>query len=720
MVTWMDRRTETFSQMGGEGVPWIGQSPFLDEDHVFVNLGDGTYFHSGLLAIRAAVSAKVNITYKILYNDAVAMTGGQSVDGQLTVIDIARQVAAEGVETIIVMSDEPEKYTNRANFPTFTRILHRDDFDATQKELREVKGCSVLIYDQTCAAEKRRRRKRGLMEDPKKRVLINERVCEGCGDCGVQSNCLSIAPVETEFGKKRQIDQSSCNKDFSCLNGFCPSFVTVYGGDIRKPTPVDTSSEKTPFDDLPDPELPSLDQPRNVLVNGIGGTGIVTIGAIMAMAAHLEDKGCTTMDQLGLAQKGGAVTSHVKIAKSPDHIKSVRINAGEADVVLGCGLLVTADGNSTSRMREGYTKTFLNIHKTQTGEFTHNTEWKIPTATICAGIKQICGDDNVFELEGTKIATALMGNSIATNMFMLGYAYQHGEIPLSQEAIFRALDLNGVAIHMNQTAFLWGRLAAHDLEAVLAEIKTPAGHKEAYAHRQRSEALEDVIERRITSLTGYQNKAYADRFKALVDKTLQAEISLKPKSTDLTDAVTRYFYKVMAYKDEYEVARLYTDGAFLKHLKAQFEGNYKVAFNLAPPILNRRDENGHLKKREFGRWIFPVFSILAKLKVLRGTPLDVFGYSQERKTERKLIDDYEAIILDVLQNLNKENYETAIELAKVPKMIRGYGHVKEGYLQSALAEQQRLLNEFKNPSPSPDQGKGDDDTDSNVIDIKAA
>lgn len=724
MVTWMDRNSGTFTQMGGEGTPWIGQAPFIDEDHVFVNLGDGTYFHSGLLAIRAAVSAKVNITYKILYNDAVAMTGGQHVDGELSVVDIANQVAAEGVKNIIVMSDEPEKYGAKANFPTFTRITHRDDLDAVQKEMREMKGCSILIYDQTCAAEKRRRRKRGQMVDPKKRVLINERVCEGCGDCGKKSNCLSIAPVETEFGKKRQIDQSSCNKDYSCLKGFCPSFVTIYGGDVKKPSPVKTGGENSPFANLPEPELPSLEKPVSVLVNGIGGTGIVTIGAIMAMAAHLEDKGCTTMDQLGLAQKGGAVTSHVKIAASPDDIKTVRISAGEADIVLGCDMLVTADGNSLSRMRDNHTKIFLNTHKTQTGEFTHNPEWHIPTNTLTAVLKDICGEDNVVSLDATKIATSLLGNSIATNMFMLGYAYQKGEVPLSQAAVFRALELNNVAVRMNQNAFMWGRKAAYDLKSVLDEIKTPADHAEAYAHRKKSEDVEQMIERRVASLTEYQNKAYATRYKALVDKVLEAELIINPKSSALTKAVTTYFYKLMAYKDEYEVARLYTDGAFLKQLKAEFEGDVKIAFNLAPPIFAKRDENGHLQKREYGRWMLSAFKLMVKMKFLRGTAFDPFGKTDERKAERKLIKDYEAIITDVIENLNERNFETAIQLAEVPEMIRGYGHVKEQHLEIALKEQQRLLEQFKNPPPSggkpaDTEDEGDDDA-SNVVDIKAA
>lgn len=701
MAMWMDRETEMFSHMGGEGVPWIGQAPYTNEEHVFVNLGDGTYYHSGLLAIRAAVAANVNITYKILYNDAVAMTGGQPVDGPLSPVDIARQVAAEGVKDIVVVSDEPEKYGSNAGFPKSTKIEHRDNLDNIQKNLREIKGCTVLIYDQTCAAEKRRRRKRGLMDDPAKRVIINERVCEGCGDCGVKSNCLSVAPVETEFGRKRQIDQSSCNKDYSCLKGFCPSFVTVYGGGLRKPEAVKTSKQDDPFYDLPQPTLPELDENGYaMLVTGIGGTGIVTIGAIMAMAAHLEDKGCSTMDQTGLAQKGGAVTSHVKIGRSPADIHTVRISAAGADAILGCDLLVTAEGETLSKIKDNETKVFLNTHQTQTGEFTHNTEWKIPTKTLIAGIEIASGKDNLNALDATRMATALLGNSIATNMFMLGYAWQKGAVPLSLDAIFRALELNNVAVSMNQQAFLWGRLAAHDLQSVEARIKIPEGTKEAFAHRETSTSIDEMIERRMKSLTDYQNKAYANEYKEFVDMASAKDMAIKGQPGTLSAAVSRYLYKMMAYKDEYEVARLYTDGAFMKQVKAEFDGDYKIAFNLAPPIMAKRDENGHLQKREFGRWIFTAFRVMKHFKFLRGTALDIFGYTEERKMERQQITDYKNIMRDVLDQLNSDNYDTAVKLAEIPEMIRGYGHVKEAHLQSALKERERLLEKFKNPAPA--------------------
>lgn len=695
MAMWMDRETYMFSQMGGEGVPWIGQAPFTSEKHIFVNLGDGTYFHSGLLAIRAAVAGNVNITYKILYNDAVAMTGGQPVDGTLTVEQIAQQVASEGVKHIRVVSDDPDKYDSSANFPTFTDIGHRDDLDQIQREMRDVKGVSVLIYDQTCAAEKRRRRKRKLMEDPAKRTFINERVCEGCGDCGQVSNCLSITPVETEFGRKRQIDQSSCNKDFSCVKGFCPSFVTVYGGDLKKPKPVAVEGDNL-FGDLPMPKLPELTKPYRVLITGIGGTGVVTIGAILAMAAHLEDKGATTMDQTGLAQKGGSVTSHVNIAKSPKDIFTVRIGSGLADVVLGCDLLVTADSDTLSRVHQGKTKIILNAYEAPTGAFTKDTEWRIPTNKLKQRVSDIAGDENLSFIDATKIATRLMGNSIATNMFMLGYAFQQGMIPVSQEAIMKALELNKVAVDMNQQAFMWGRLAGHDLDLVKAHAKPEANADRGLSHRNISETLEGMIERRMQSLTTYQNKAYAKKFKKIIDQVHQVEQGLEHKGGDqLTRNAATYLYKLMAYKDEYEVARLYSDGEFMKYIKSRYEGDYKVKFNLAPPLFAKKDPaTGALLKKEYGPNMLKLFGLLTKMKFLRGSSLDIFGYSAERKMERKQIKEYKETLQQIMDRLDHENYDAAIALAAYPEQIRGYGHVKERYLKEAMelkAERQKLF-----------------------------
>ena len=704
MATWIrPKETAMFTQMGGEGVPWIGQSRFTTEKHVFANLGDGTYFHSGLLAIRASVSAKVNITYKLLYNDAVAMTGGQHVDGELSVPMIIDQVLAEGVKKVWVVTDEPEKY-GPINLPTGVSLSHRDELDTVQKTLRDTEGCTMLIYDQTCAAEKRRRRKRGLMEDPAKRIIINERVCEGCGDCGVQSNCVSIAPVETEFGRKRQIDQSTCNKDYSCVKGFCPSFVTVLGGGLKKPqaASVDNSIEAA-FKDMPEPDFGDLSEPAALLVTGIGGTGVVTIGAILAMAGHIEDKGVTTMDQTGLAQKGGAVTSHIRIAKTPEDIHTVRIGIAGATTIIGCDMLVTADGDCMSKIKPagssiGETKVFLNLHKTQTGEFTKNTEWDIPTQRLVNGLKSVCGDNNLETMEATQIATALLGNSIATNMFMLGYAYQKGCIPIGQEAIFRAIELNGQAIKMNQSAFIWGRRAAHNLAKVV-EVAMPTNTADAAtAHRRKSETLDEMIARRVESLTGYQSSLYANQYKKFVDEVRAADEKTNGKAGALTEAVAKYAYKLMAYKDEYEVARLYTDGPFAAQIKNTFEGDVKLKFNLAPPLFAKRDpETGHLKKAEFGPWIFTAFGIMAKFRFLRGTPLDIFGYTAERKMERNLIKEYKSTLRDLLPQLTADNYEAAVSIAAIPEQIRGYGHVKETHVKRAAEEKQNLLAQFANP-----------------------
>jgi len=704
MATWIrPKETAMFTQMGGEGVPWIGQARFTKEKHVFANLGDGTYFHSGLLAIRASVAAKVNITYKLLYNDAVAMTGGQHVDGELSVPMIIDQVLAEGVKKVWIVTDQPEKY-GPVNLPAGVSLSHRDELDKVQKTLRETEGCTVLIYDQTCAAEKRRRRKRGLMEDPAKRIIINERVCEGCGDCGVQSNCVSITPVETEFGRKRQIDQSTCNKDYSCVKGFCPSFVTVLGGDLKKPqaASVDAGVDAA-FKDMPEPDYGDLSEPCALLVTGIGGTGVVTIGAILAMAGHIEEKGVTTMDQTGLAQKGGAVTSHIRIAKTPEDIHTVRIGIAGATAVIGCDMLVTADGDCMSKIKPagagiGETKVYLNLQKTPTGEFTKNTEWDIPTQNVVNNLKKLCGEHNLDTMEATQIATALLGNSIATNMFMLGYAYQKGSIPISQEAIFRAIELNAQSVKMNQSAFIWGRRAAYDMAKVV-EIALPAPAADAAtAHRRKSETLEEIISRRVESLTGYQSAAYAGRYKKLVDETRAADEKLHGKAGALTEAVARYAYKLMAYKDEYEVARLYTDGPFAVQIKNTFDGDIKLKFNLAPPLFAKRDpETGHLQKAEFGPWIFKAFGILAKLRFLRGTPLDVFGYTAERKTERRLIKEYKAMIRDLLPQLTAENYDIAVDLARIPEQIRGYGHVKEAHIARADTEKQNLLARFAHP-----------------------
>ena len=644
----MDRSTATFTQMGGEGVPWIGQAPFTETPHVFANLGDGTYTHSGVLAVRAAVAAKVNITYKLLFNDAVAMTGGQPIDGGLTVPVLTRQLAAEGVRRIVVVTDEPDKYEPGVDFAAGTAVRHRDDLDAVQRELRETEGVTAIVYDQTCAAEKRRRRKRGRFPDPAKRVVINDLVCEGCGDCSNASNCLSVVPVETEFGRKREIDQSSCNKDYSCVKGFCPSFVTVHGGALKLRKAGDLGEDE--LAPLPEPAHPALDEPYGILVTGVGGTGVVTIGALLGMAAHLEGKGCTILDMTGLAQKGGAVYSHVRIARRPEEIHAVRIAADGAHLLLGCDLVVAASGDALSKLQPGHSRAIVNSHETITGDFTRNPDLTFPSRELQRSIAEATGADNTEFIDATRVATGIFGDSIASNLFMLGFAYQRGAVPLSAEALERAIELNGVAVEFNQRAFRWGRRAAVDPALVDARA-TP--HDAVPETHRLSETLEQVIDRRAAFLTEYQNAAYAARYTSAVRRISEAEAANCAGETALTDTVARALFKLMAYKDEYEVARLYTESDFLKQVADRFEGPYELHFHLAPPLLADRDpESGHLRKRIYGPWMISIFRVLAKLRRLRGTPLDIFGRSEERRTERRLIGEYEAVIEEIISRLS--------------------------------------------------------------------
>ncbi len=692
MSQWMDRSTQTFTQMGGEGATWLGQAPFSKTAHVFQNLGDGTYYHSGLLAIRAAVAAGVNITYKILYNDAVAMTGGQPMDGPLTVPMIVAQVAAEGVKRITVVTDETEKYPE-ADLPGAVSVHHRDELDRVQREFREIAGCTVIIYDQTCAAEKRRRRKRGLMVDPPKRAFINEAVCEGCGDCSDKSNCLSVVPLETAMGRKRQIDQSTCNKDFSCVNGFCPSFVTVHGGALRKPQPG-AARDAGPREVLPEPRLPEIDRPYGILVTGIGGTGVITIGALIGMAAHLEGKGCSVMDMTGLAQKGGAVYSHIRIARKPEDLHAVRVAAGGADLLLGCDIVVSGSFDALAKVAQGHTTAIINDHEAITGDFTRDPDWQFPAAKLKDLIAQTAGRTATTFLDATRIATALLGDSIATNLFMLGFAYQRGHIPVSAEALVRAIELNGVAAAQNQQAFAWGRRAAVDLASV--ERAAAPAHPAA----KIPQTLDEIIVHRMAHLTGYQNAAYAQRYRALVDRAATAERARTPGQDGFAVAVAKYYAKLLAYKDEYEVARLYTDGRFIDKLQEQFEGDYRLEFHLAPPLAAARDpETGHLQKRSFGSWMLRAFGLLARLKGLRGTTFDLFGRSPERRAERDLITAYEALIAELIGGLTPENHRLAVALAAIPEQIRGYGHVKDRHLAEAKRREAELLAAFRTPTP---------------------
>jgi len=696
MSQWMDRSTATFTQMGGEGTPWIGQAPFSTADHIFANLGDGTYYHSGLLAIRACVAAGVNITYKILYNDAVAMTGGQPVEGQPSVADISMQVYAEGVKKVVVVSDEPDKYPTSWEFAPGVSFHHRDDLDQVQRDLREWKGVSVLIYDQTCAAEKRRRRKRGTFYDPPKRVIINERVCEGCGDCQDQSNCMSVTPVETEFGRKRKIDQSSCNKDFSCVKGFCPSFVTVHGAAPRKAKAVQGPAA-IPEEAIPEPTLPAPDEPYGILVTGVGGTGVITIGALISMAAHIEGKGVTTLDQTGLAQKNGAVMSHIRIADTPEDIHAVRIAAGEADAIIGCDMVVTSSNDALAKMAKDKTKVVVNTHEIMTAGFIRNKNLQFPAQALMDIVEQTVGADQFQALEATAIATRLMGDSIATNMFMMGHAWQQGLVPLKLDSIMEAIELNGVAITANKRAFDWGRRMAVDPEAV-RKIAFPTQPIE-FKPRQ-AETVDEIVAIRRKELTAYQNAAYANRYETLVRAAEKAERDNAKGMSGFGVAVARYLYKLMAYKDEYEVARLYSNGEFRKQIAQAFEsGNHKMTFHLAPPLLAKRDPvTGHLQKKEFGAWIISAFAVLAKLKGLRGTWLDPFGKTAERRAERKLVEDYEKTIGELIAGLSAETHDLAIQIAEIPDTIRGYGHIKEANMAVAAERQAELLRLFRDPT----------------------
>jgi indolepyruvate ferredoxin oxidoreductase len=696
MAVWMpERNTALISHMGGEGVTWVGQAPFTAEKHVFQNLGDGTYYHSGLMAIRQSAAAGINITYKILFNDAVAMTGGQPHDGPLSVPEITRQVEAEGAKKIVVVTDEPDKYPLGSGFAHGVTIRHRDDLDAVQKELREIPGLTVLVYDQTCAAEKRRRRKRGTFPDPDKRVFINDAVCEGCGDCSDKSNCVSVKPLETELGRKRQIDQSNCNKDFSCLNGFCPSFVTVHGGTPAKAKrPQLKLVQDDPFAALPMPTLRPLDEAYGILITGIGGTGVITVGALIGMAAHLEGKGCTVLDFTGLAQKNGAVMSHVRLAPKPEDLHAVRIAAGGANLVLGCDMVVAASPAALSRIEPGVTRAVINGYMTPVAAFVMNGDMDLGTEAMMKSIRDAAGNEAASFVDGTGLATAILGDSIATNLFMLGYAWQKGLVPLSLAAIERAIELNGVAVDTSKRTFAWGRLAAHNLGAVQAAAK-PTLRVEKPAAR----TLSEIVAKRVEFLTAYQDKAYAERYRGFVDRVASVEKERARGRSGLAEAVAKSLYKLMAYKDEYEVARLYTDGEFLKKLGAQFEGDYKISFHLAPPLFADRDPGtGELKKREYGAWMMNAFRVLASLKRLRGTMFDVFGYTEERKMERRLIAEYEAMVDSLLGTLDQNNHGLAVQIASVPETMRGFGHIKEKNVVAAKAREASLLAAYRTPA----------------------
>ncbi len=702
MVQVMDRQTEGYTHMGGEGANWIGEAPFSSRKHVFQNIGDGTYNHSGLQAIRAALAADVTITYKILYNDAVAMTGGQGNDGGLTAHDIARQMSAFGVERISLVTNEAEKYHGAGPLPKGIEICEREELARVQRDYMGVQGVSVILFDQTCAAEKRRRRKRGLFPDPAKRVFINELVCEGCGDCGIQSNCVAISPVETEFGRKRAIDQSSCNKDYSCINGLCPSFVVVEGGTYKGAVQPTKTGAKTrsPTPDitaLPVPVFRGDDTLFSAVVTGVGGTGVVTIGALIGMAAHLEGKGCGVLDMTGLAQKGGSVVSHIRISKRPENIQSVRLSAGSADLVLGCDIMGAGSDTVLGLMDRDKTACVINTHEIYPGEFTEDPDYRLPGKMLRLAIETSVDTDKFDYIEAAKMATALIGDAIATNLFMLGFAVQKGYLPLGEKSLERAIELNGVAVEMNKNAFAWGRIAAHSPEQIWSLIGDDAKVEEAAT----APDLGEIIEKRVGFLTEYQNAAYAKRYRQLVDKVQKAETSVPGHGNALSEAVARYYFKLMSYKDEYEVARLYAQTDFLSSIERQFEGEVKISFQLAPPLFAAIDaETGRAVKKSYGPWMGKAFGILARLKGLRGSFADPFGYSPERKAERALIEKYEATLSAVVAQLNAGNHATAVEIASIPEHIRGYGLVKTQSIKSAQTRQQELLEYFHTPDKS--------------------
>jgi indolepyruvate ferredoxin oxidoreductase len=701
MAVWLpERRTVTLFHMGGEGAPWIGQAPFTNTAHIFQNLGDGTYFHSGLLAIRATAASGVNITFKILLNGTIAMTGGQPIeggdfDGMVTAPQVAHQVHSEGVHRIAVVSDDIGKH-RRHDFPKGTTFHHRDDLNEVQKELREWKGTSVLIYDQNCAAEKRRLRKRGEFPDPQERMFINELVCEGCGDCGVQSNCIAIEPVETEFGRKRRINQSSCNKDYSCVKGFCPSFVTVKGGSMRKMKSDGSAAgfnEKELFASLPLPKLPSLDRPFSILVTGIGGTGVVTIGALLGMASHLEEKGVSCLDVVGLSQKNGPVTSHVRIGKTPEDIHAVRIASQKADLIIGCDMIVTAGMEALSKIANGKTALVVNNHVAPTSAFASNPNLDFSPEKMQKALTDAAGADRSFFFPATNWAAALFGDAIASNLFQLGFAFQKGYIPLSLDSIMRAIEMNGVAVTMNKRTFTWGRLAAVDMQ----KVQTAAAPQMIDAARQMPMTLDEVIAHRVNHLTLYQDAAYAARYKQLVDTVRNVEKE-KTGKEDLSMAVAKYYSKLLAVKDEYEVARLYSDGRFKKIVETAFEGNYSLHFNLAPEHFAKRNPiTGRLQKMQLGPYMMQAFKMLAKMKFLRFSPLDIFNKTKHRKMERQLAVDYAKRMEEILEKLNKDNHSIAVQIANIPEEIRGYDIVKDNHLAKVNPKLNDLMNQFRNP-----------------------
>ncbi|CAB3652185.1 indolepyruvate ferredoxin oxidoreductase family protein [Achromobacter piechaudii] len=699
MAAWMDRDTGGLTQMGGEGVDWIGLSRYTKMPHIFQNMGEGTYYHSGYLAIRQAVAARANITYKILFNDAVAMTGGQPVDGPISVPQICQQLRGENVARIVVTSDEPEKYQGVDLGPNI-KVHHRRELDAVQRELREIAGVTVLIHDQTCAAEKRRRRKKNQFPDPARRMLINSAVCEGCGDCGVQSNCLSVVPLETPYGRKRAIDQSSCNKDYSCVEGFCPSFVSVMGGKPRKSAAPKTDQEHLQrlIEQLPQPGTPSLDRPYRLLVAGMGGTGVITIGAIVSMAAHLEGLSAAVLDLTGLAQKGGTVVSHIRLAPAGAPAGPVRLDWQQADAAILCDPVASVAPDSLGALRRGHTQVTVNTYVAPVSEFTRNPDAAMRPEALLAKIRHAAGDANTAAIDAHEAALALFGDSILSNMFMLGYAWQRGGVPLSQAAINRAIELNGVAVAANRAAFDSGRLAAHQPDALDSALRPRAQVVQLHV----PESFDRAVSRRIADLTAYQDARYARTYQDVVEAVAARERELAPeaKTPRLAMAVARGLFKLMAYKDEYEVARLYTGEAFQAQLKGQFEGDYSLRFHMAPPIFARKDpRTGVPRKMTLGPRTMSALKLLTRLKGLRGTWFDPFGHTAERKMERALVAEYRQTIDQLLVGLTRDNIAQAATIAGLAETIRGYGHVKAASVEKYRTQLGRLMQSYMAPAP---------------------
>lgn len=695
MSTFMQSRpAQTFTQMGGEGVTWVGQAAFTDTEHVFQNLGDGTYFHSGILAIRQALAAEVNITYKLLYNDAVAMTGGQPVDGQLSVEQIILQLRGEGVQRIALVSDQPDKFDlKKCDGLT---IHHRDELMSVQDSLRKVSGCSVLIYEQTCAAEKRRRRKRGLLDDPDRRVVINQAVCEGCGDCGSKSNCLSVVPVETELGRKRKIDQSACNKDYSCVKGFCPSFVSVLGGQLkRSPAALEDGGPA-----LSEPHYDDLKQPWNIVVTGIGGTGVLTVTAVLAMAAHIEGMGCATMNQTGLAQKFGPVVSHLRVARRQEDINAVRIPAGDADLLLGCDLVVSASDEAIAKVNIERSHAVINDSEAPTSAFIFEPDAEFPSQGMKQLIEEEVGREKVHFIEATAMANQLMGDAVASNFFMLGFAFQRGLIPISSAAIDAAIELNDVAVEFNQRAFRWGRRAAVDEQAVRRASSMAA------AHWRPLQTFDEVVKHRYSLLCDYQDSTYAQRYQRAINDLAAREREVgDAQDLPLSTAAARTLYKVMAYKDEYEVARLFSSAEFVAQIKDQFEGDFKLRFHMAPPLLARRDpHSGEPQKRSFPGWTMGLFKMLAAARRLRGSRWDVFAYTEERRREVALRDEFLADLALIAAKLNGDNIAPAMQwLAELDK-VKGFGHIKRARMAEYAQRRPGLLATFRGDVISSDGG----------------